>query len=654
MKGIRGRLALLLLIGTGVLVILGQGSVESVGAWVGQPEASMRTVPVAVRALTWLGWGRQQRLHATRERIEQTKADKMIWVDGQAPPGGDGSALAPFQTIQTAIDAAGFGETVLVRPGTYVINQTLTLQPGVALMGSLAGEPAQTVIQGEAGISGPLVRCADRSLIQDFTLQDESGNLDGGVVSCQDGAPLFSRMVVNPAARPSLDLVAMRGASITDSVLQGARVQGRALIRGNFLAEGLTLANAAGLSSGSFVVDANIVVGNLAVTNLREDGGHNRILNNWLLNGTDGVRVDSPTFGELLIAHNTRLGGGAGVRIQAEGPVKVRVVNNILAFLDVGIALGGGDQELEIAYNLFAGNGVNGMGIPDPVGRQGNLAGDPTFVGLDSGDYHLRAESPAVDAGISLGLTATDFDRQPRPCDGNLDGLFEPDMGSDEFATQTCLDQNVWLAQIRLDPTLTPTPTLSPTATGTATPTPSTTPTAPPTATPTRTSTPTPGGDQCTELLVNGGFEDQTGWVLTATTYPATYVTDPVFAGGYSLQTGIPPSGNNVLSYSTAYQWVDLPAQTQAITFSLQIRRGSSAPSAAGERDLQYLWVTPYLGSTQVLFQERRVDPEWEPLTYDLTALAGRRVRLLLGVFNDGLQGRTVMVADQLSLRSCP
>ena len=42
-----------------------------------------------------------------------------LWVDVAAPAGGDGSTTAPFSTIGSAVDVAGPGDAVRIRPGTY-------------------------------------------------------------------------------------------------------------------------------------------------------------------------------------------------------------------------------------------------------------------------------------------------------------------------------------------------------------------------------------------------------------------------------------------------------------------------------------------------------------------------------------------------------
>jgi hypothetical protein len=52
------------------------------------------------------------------------------FVDASAPPGGNGSALSPFQTIQQGIAASFSSDTVLVRDGVYVGPQNRALDFG--------------------------------------------------------------------------------------------------------------------------------------------------------------------------------------------------------------------------------------------------------------------------------------------------------------------------------------------------------------------------------------------------------------------------------------------------------------------------------------------------------------------------------------------
>jgi hypothetical protein len=68
--------------------------------------------------------------------------------------------------------------------------------------------------------------------------------------------------------------------------------------------------------------------------------------------------------------------------------------------------------------------------LPGP----GNLSVEPLFVNAALGDYHLRSDSPLIDAGDPASAAGgLDFDYDPRICDGAWTGLARVDIGADEF-----------------------------------------------------------------------------------------------------------------------------------------------------------------------------------------------------------------------------
>ncbi|MBI3957559.1 MAG: beta-galactosidase [Chloroflexi bacterium] len=167
-----------------------------------------------------------------------------------------------------------------------------------------------------------------------------------------------------------------------------------------------------------------------------------------------------------------------------------------------------------------------------------------------------------------------------------------------------------------------------------------------PTATVTPTKTPTAPA-LCKELVVNGDFESNSGWTIPNTPRPGRYATEPVWSGSRSLGLGIPPGQANAYSDSTAYQWVTLPLGAAQITLRAALWR---AVSSGG--DFHYLWVAAD-GKTTRVMQGVEDARYWREISYDLTALAGKRLFLLLGTFNDGAGGVASMFADGVSIQAC-
>lgn len=191
-------------------------------------------------------------------------------------------------------------------------------------------------------------------------------------------------------------------------------------------------------------------------------------------------------------------------------------------------------------------------------------------------------------------------------------------------------------------PTATETGALSPTATFSATLTRTSTPTLTPTATPT---------PPCRGLLTNGGFESDDGWTIHDTSYPARYVLAPRHAGTRAMALGIQDPAANVYSYSSLDQVVDLssvgPDEHVMLSFWYY------ATSEDTTIDRQYaLWLDD-AGNYEALMWTLEDEGNWLQRHIDLSAHRGQRATLRFGVYNDGEEGVTAMVLDDVVLQVC-
>ncbi|MEZ4518073.1 MAG: hypothetical protein R3C44_15050 [Chloroflexota bacterium] len=227
-------------------------------------------------------------------------------------------------------------------------------------------------------------------------------------------------------------------------------------------------------------------------------------------------------------------------------------------------------------------------------------------------------------------------------------------------------------------PSATPSP-VAPTATATATVAPPTETPVNPTVTatakpPTKTPeppTPTPG-PFCGELVLNGGMENNSGWLINVNAFPASYVSGFAHTGSRSMRIGIVNYWDNRYSYSSIQQDLTIPSSANQATLRYWLVPTTTGRAAARVTppeivpteltdgtlepladDVQMTLLFDQAGNQHVLMFQRQNFNGWAYYEMNLNAFIGQRVILYFGVFNNGTGGITGMYLDDVSLAFC-
>ncbi len=392
-------------------------------------------------------------------------------------------------TIQGAINLASAGDIILVSPGTY--SEAIVFS-GKNVTVRSAGGPTVTTITPPLPSMSPAVQFTNgesrNAVLDGFTLTggrpsfDPPYNGDGGGIYIGGGAnPTIVNNVVTGNVACNGGGIQVQGSSplisgnvITDNradcsqlgfsgIFWGGGIAlsgfGSAVVSGNTISGNTADSGSAiGMfAAGTPVIIGNTMTGNSAVAgDCRFDGGAV-----WMVNQSDadivqnviaeneaicsgGVvfLVPSGARGPALINNTIALNGGtASSGIFAEGfDDQTRVVNNLVLARPGTTALSCGSIYATappvLRNNLFFSSGgiaADGFCAPE-IGIHGNLSADPALVAAGTGDYHLTATSPAIDAGLNSEtlVPAADFSGAPRVQDGNSDGTASVDMGAFE------------------------------------------------------------------------------------------------------------------------------------------------------------------------------------------------------------------------------
>jgi uncharacterized repeat protein (TIGR01451 family) len=168
-------------------------------------------------------------------------------------------------------------------------------------------------------------------------------------------------------------------------------------------------------------------------------------------------------------------------------------------------------------------------------------------------------------------------------------------------------------------------------------------------------STPAPAlTAECAEVLENGDFEvTDGGWTVLQGVAAPLYTSELTFNGsGQAMRLGI-IDGDNLASISAVDQVISLPGEANSIILSF--RYYPLYEPEPGPGDLQYVDLYNVLTGQ---FAGRALGPQsnersWLTVDYDLTMQAGQTIRLVLAVNNDGVEGRTAMYVDNVSIMAC-
>ena len=304
---------------------------------------------------------------------------------------GSGTLASPLATIQTGINAASDGDTVLVAPGEYFEN--IIAKSDKSLISS--GGPLQTIINGNnEGMVINGFEEGSRFTVDGFTIKNGNGTgLSGSYAAVNfqycKRINLKNLIITENTGMPPV-IMSARDSSVVENVI---------------------------IVNNSFPGAGNQAGGPVALEIIQGDPDSEVVLKN------------------VTIANNGELDGINIQRQRDDNQWSVKLINSVIWTETSSINISDVDdnQTLYVYNSLIRGgeNGIfdnNGTGDLNVVWGDGNIDVNPMFVDTANGNYHLKDWSQAIGAGTASGAPTTDIEGNPRP---NPAGS-NPDMGAYE------------------------------------------------------------------------------------------------------------------------------------------------------------------------------------------------------------------------------
>jgi hypothetical protein len=390
-----------------------------------------------------------------------------------------------YATIQAAIDAASDGDTVIVRPGSYVENLGITGK-GITLKSEKG--PAVTHLDGNrnANVVAITVTGSTPVTLDGFTIK-RGKTYQGGGIYCNDSVVVVTNNVIKyNLVSPSGD-----GAGIYCTHCPSVVISGNAISRNKADYDPLGMGGSSGgifaTHCDQLTVSDNTIRENYCIDDgcgLRSQYSDAVITGNIIANNiADGWGGDvgfgggvsfgegSATIANNIITGNSALGAGG---IHLWNATNTVLVNNTIAgntaTFQGGLVCHDSDVEVvntilwnnsgyEIKLEKWSTSSTLTISHSDLEGGQasvhvetgcslnwgaGMIDADPLFVDAAIDDYHITFDSPCRSAGDrnAPDLPDKDFEGDPR-----IAHYLFPDIGADEFYTHFYVNGKVSLGE---------------------------------------------------------------------------------------------------------------------------------------------------------------------------------------------------------------
>ena len=314
-----------------------------------------------------------------------------------------GNPTATRQAIQAAIDAAApTGGTVTLGAGTFEIDAQLMVTNGVTLQGQ--GWDSTIIKQTATGNDKRCATVDGNATLQRVTLTGgciNGNNASGAGVDIKNGTVSWCRIHNNTAG-------ASNGSSVYGGGVGFYQGKGRidhSIIEGNLVRSTTALGGGVGIyrPSGAIVIDTCLVVGNAANAKTAANGKGGGIYLEYMYAYADVTIRNSTIAGNS--ASGTTLGGGLYVTGDSDAKGTHTILMNDIMAGNTSASVANDaviSKTDKTSYCLF--------GLQDEVVGTSCFSGNPAFIDVANGDYHLSAGSPAIDAGATYEGIGVDLD----------------------------------------------------------------------------------------------------------------------------------------------------------------------------------------------------------------------------------------------------